>query len=198
MASNDYTTLASVKAYGDSGSGTSKDALINNLITEYSRALDRYCSQSFYQQTITAAKYRAIVDKAGLLTFYPPVAQVNTVSTASWRFRGINSWNTLDPTVIDIANSDHGSVLRVYGLDFSSNRNTALEVQITCTAGVALNSLPEDLALTATRLAWWGFKKSSAPMEKTAMPEMGVLIIPTSWPSDIKQMLTPFRNLYPR
>ncbi len=54
MATGDYATLAEVRTHlGIDSTDTTRDALILELITSVSRAIDRYCCRQFYATTET-------------------------------------------------------------------------------------------------------------------------------------------------
>lgn len=196
MAAFDYTTAANVFAYGNSA-GTATDpvseaAVMASAITGMSRAIDQYCNQTFYQQAYTNEALRAVVDVEGVLTCYPAVPTMSVPTAASYRRGASSSWVTLDTTLLDVENNTFGCVVRTLDQTFLSQRGQRLLLRLSFTGGWAdLAAVPSDFEWAMRALCWWAYQKRSAPSEKTAIPEMGVLIIPGNWPSHIKGM---FRN----
>lgn len=201
MATIPYTTLNLIKQYGDA-IATKDDALITGLITVFSTAIERNISQRFSANTVihygTNNYYSAVIDRDGMLTFYPDINPINTVTALQYRIRGTgfgaNNWAYIDPTQLDINNQDSGPVVRCGYPDFSSFRNLNVQVQVNLAGGYTdASTLPPDLEFACRRLVWWAYKQKSAPMDRTAIPELGQIIIPGSWPSDVKTLLDPFR-----
>jgi hypothetical protein len=200
----DLTSLVNIKAYGDVLK-TSDDAVITGLIPALSKAVENYCDQSFGAATLTqlgtGQSFNAVIDRDGLLTFYPPYNPVNAVTALQYRTRGLAGWQALDPTQLDIENLDCGPVVRLYGYTSLFQRIRAMggrvQVQANFMAGYAdLDALPADLEFAVRRLVWWAYKKRSAAEEKTAIPEMGVLVIPNAWPPDVAKLLVPYMRYF--
>ncbi len=199
----DLTSLANVKAYGNTLT-TGDDTVINTIIPAMSAAVENnFCNQTFgvssVNQVGTGSSYRAVIDEDGILTFYPPYNPINAVTALQYRQRGSLTWQNLVPANLDIQNQDCGPVLRLYGANFSYLRanQAKIQVQATFTAGFAnLAALPADLEYAVRRLVWWAYKKRSASEDKTAIPEMGMLIIPSAWPADVVALLSPYKRYF--
>jgi hypothetical protein len=56
----------------------------------------------------------------------------------------------------------------------------------TYTGGWAtLADVPEDFHLATTRLVWFTYQQRAAPMNSTAVPELGIITLPASIQPDI-------------
>lgn len=192
----DYTTAADVFAYGNSlGTATTpvnEGTVMGNLITGMSRGIDRYCNQVFSGATYTDQVLRAQVDLDGVLTCYPPVPAITSISAASYRGGASARSIELATSDLDIEQNTFGCVVRVLNRSFVELRGARLQMRLTYVGGwAALSDVPADFVWAMRALCWWAYQKRSAPTEKTAIPEMGVLVIPGNWPGHIKQM---FKN----
>lgn len=198
----DYTTPGDCFAYGNSA-GTATDpvnemAVMAQVVTAISRAIDGYCEQTFCLDTIIDARLRAVIDADGVLTCYPPVPTISAVTAASYRLGADATWQTLAAADLDIEEAPYGCTVRALGLDLRGSRNQRAAVRLSYTGGYAdLAALPKDLAWYATQLSWFTYQRRSAPMERTAVPELGVLIIPGQWPADIRNGLNRYKKVTP-
>ena len=192
----DYTTSANVFAFGSSA-GTSVDpvneaTVMASLITAMSRALDTYCNQAFSLTTYTQQILRALIDQEGLLTCYPPVPTMATPTAADWRLGSSSNWSALEVGNLDVEINTFGCVLRNVNTRFSFYRGARVQMRVSYSGGWAnLAALPDDFEWAMRALCWWAYQKRSAPNDTTAIPDLGVLIIPGSWPPYIREM---FRN----
>lgn len=202
MAPFDYTTKALVFAYGGSA-GTStdpinEDALMGELITGMSRAIDTYCNQAFSTQTYTQDVLRAQVDADGVLTCYPAVPTMALPSAADWRQAKSSTWTALQAAQLDVEQNTFGCVVRVLDTTYLNYRGARLQMRLSYVGGYAdMAALPSDFAWAVRSLCWWAYQKRSAPQEKTAIPELGVLIIPGNWPPHIKGMFRDYVRQIP-
>lgn len=190
----DYTSATNVFNYLNSA-GTSTDPVneaseMARLVTGMSRAIDTYCNQAFSTATYTNEVLRAVVDVEGVLTCYPAVPTMSTPTAAALR-QGSN-WGALDTAQLDVEENPFGCVVRTLGQDFSTQRGGRLRVRLSYTGGWAnLAAVPSDFSWAMDALCAWAYQKRTAPIDRTAIPEFGVLVIPSNWPGHIKQM---FRN----
>lgn len=202
MAPFDYTTAARVFAYGGSaGNATdpvNEAAEMALIVTGMSRAIDTYCNQVFYRQTSTQQVLRALVDVEGVLACYPPTPEMSTPTVAQWRQAKSSSWVDLDEAQLDIEENPFGCVVRTLDQDYRSWRGARLQMRLSYTGGWAdLAAVPDDFKLAMDMLCWWAYQKRSAPIDRTAIPEMGMLIIPSNWPGHIKQMFRSYVRQVP-
>jgi hypothetical protein len=135
--------------------------------------------------------------------FYPIINPITTVTALQYRVKGggPNGWTYIDPAQIEVMNRDAGPMIRVTSPDFSYYRaaNTSVQVQANLTGGyLTADDLPPDLEFAARRLVWWAYKQKGAPMERTAIPETGQIVVPGYWPMDIKTLLDPFKYVLSR
>lgn len=202
MAAFDYTIPQRCFDYGgSSGNGTdpvNEPALMGQLVTGMSRALDQYCNQVLYAQTVSSEVLRAVVDAEGVLTCYPAVPTMAQPTAAAWRRARSATWNTLDAALLDVEQNTFGCVVRTLDQSHLAERGERLQVRLSYVGGYAdLAALPADLEWNVRRLCWWAYQKRSAPMEKTAIPELGVLIVPSGWPPDVKAALRSYVRQVP-
>jgi hypothetical protein len=196
VAPFDYTTPASVFAYGNSaGTGTTpvnEAAVMAQLVTGMSRALDQYCNQAFSVATYTAQVLRGIVDLDGVLTAWPAVPTISSITAAAFRVGNSAAWQELTASDLDIEEHGFGCEVRLLGRDLSSYRGGRIQVRLSYTGGWAnLSAVPSDFEWATRALCWWAYQKRSAPIDKTAYPDMGMVVVPSNWPTHLKQM---FRN----
>lgn len=200
MAPFDYTTPALVFAFGNSA-GTATDpvneaTVMASLVTGMSRAIDSYCGQAFSQATYAAQVLRAQVDQEGVLTCYPAVPEISAISSAD--YGGGGQYTTLQTSALDIEQNSFGCVVRTFGGVYGAQRGRRVVIRLSYTGGWAnLAAAPADFEWAMRSLCWWAYQKRSAPSDKTAIPDLGVLIIPGSWPPHIKQMFKPYVRWVP-
>jgi hypothetical protein len=198
----DYTSAANVFAYGNSA-GTATDpvneaTVMGSLITGMSRAIDQYCNQAFSAATYTQEQQRALIDADGVLTCWPAVPTMAAPSAADWRQAKNSSWTSLDVASLDVEQNTFGCVVRVLDKTYLSYRGQRLQMRLTYTGGYAnLAALPADFEWAMRALCWWAYQKRSAPQDKTAIPDLGVLIIPGNWPPHIKGMFKSYVRQVP-
>ena len=193
----DLTTVASVFAYGNSA-GTATDpvdeaSVMADLVTAMSRAIEVYCSMTFCAATRTHERVRGLVDAEGVLSAWLAVPTVDVITAAAWRRSASAAWVDLaDAGALDIEEHPFGSVVRVLDRSYLGYRGSRLELRLSYTGGwTSLAAVPPDFEWAMRALCWWAYQKRSAPSEKTAIPELGVLIIPQAWPLNVKAM---FKN----
>lgn len=193
----DYTTAALTFAFGNSA-GTATDpvneaTVMASLITAMSRAIDTYCNQDFSIATYSQQLLRALIDQDGLLTCYPPVPTMTTPTAADWRLGSSSTWSTLDTSNLDVEINAFGCVLRNVNTRFMYYRGARVQMRISYSGGYAnLAALPADFEWAMRALCWWAYQKRSAPGDTTAIPDLGVLIIPGNWPPYIRELFKPF------
>jgi hypothetical protein len=192
----DYTTPSHVFAYGNS-LGTSTDpvnesALMAELVTGMSRAMDSYCNMAFSGGTYSGQVLRGIVDADGIAMCFPAVPTIASITAVGYRGVGQSSYQPVaDLNNLDIDERSYGSVVRLLGQSYSAYRGSSrFQIQMSYTGGWAtLQDVPADFEWACRRLCWWAYQKRSAPIDKTAFPAMGMVVIPSSWPADLKLML---------
>lgn len=190
----DYTTPTEAFDYGNSA-GTATDpvneaGVMARCVTGVSRAIDAWCHQAFSAETYTDAKLTGVVDRDGVLNVYPSVPVMSAPTAAAYRYGASSVWLSLDLANLDIIEASHGCTVRFLGQDFTALRFHRIQVQMSYSGGYAdLTALPSDLRWYATALSWLTYQRRTAPMDRTAIPELGVVINPGAWPVDIRQGL---------
>jgi hypothetical protein len=195
----DYTTSSNVIAYGAANGGLAgvsispmEAAMIDTIVTAASRAIDVHCQQVFAQATYTDQRMRAQVTPEHMLQCWPSVPTMTTPTSASYRQLPNANWTTIDTSLIEVTESKSGCLLQVVA-DLGINRQWGeLQIKASYTGGWTYSQLPSDFQYAVTSLCWWMYQKRSAPTEKSAIPEMGLLIIPGNWPNWVRDLLQPF------
>ena len=183
-----YTTSADVFAYGDVEAPTANQtAVMNDIITAVSRRVDKICKMNFSQTSFTNYIVPSRVTLDGILTLYINSPSIATVTAVS-----VRSGNLPSTLPVNIANAVieanyYGSKILFYGLDYWNLRDTfSRRAYATYTGGWAnLAAVPEDFQLATTRLAWFTYQQRAAPMNSTAVPELGIITLPASIQPDI-------------
>lgn len=191
MTSFDYTTPTNVFNWGSSA-GTATDPVneateMARIVTGMSRAIDTYCNQAFSLATYSLAVLPSLIDADGILTCYPAVPTMSAPTAADWRLGRQSNWAALTPSNLDIEEHSFGCVLRNLNVSYLGYRGARAQMRLSYTGGWAnLAAVPDDFELAMDALCWWAYQKRSAPSDQTAIPDLGVLIIPGNWPPHIK------------
>lgn len=195
----DYCTPAEAFAYGGSaGSSTdpiNEQAEMATIVTAASRAIDAACQQALSLTTYAAQRLRARVDRDGVLVVNLPVPTVASVTGVRYRVGAALSWIDADLSAVDVEEHPHGSVLRALTTGIT-DRTARVAVELDYTGGYAsAAAMPADLRWACCAASWYEFQRRSAPLDKTAMPGMGVVILPGDWPPHIKTKLIPYTRV---
>jgi hypothetical protein len=189
----DYTSPENLKGYIDIQS-VNDDELLTALITAYSAQVDSHCQQVFGEATYTNQRLPALVDPDGSLFCRPAVPSISTITAAAWRVRTSATWNVLDTADLDTCEAKSGCTVTVLETGYSSYTTKRLEIRLSYTGGwTNLAAVPKDFEIAVRRLVYWAYKLREVPIAKTAMPDMGQIVIPPSgWPKDIRAALAPY------
>jgi predicted membrane-bound mannosyltransferase len=195
-----YATAAAVFAYGDVQTPTvAQTAVMNTVIPAVSRAVDTWLNQTFAQQSYSAVVYRAQIDPDGILQVWLPCPDASAFTAMAWKLGTSMTWNVLAvtaTTTYEIEPSDSGARLRVLSPTLLAYRGQRVQMRLSYTGGWADANIPQDFAWYAQRLCWVEFKKrETAEVGKTAIPEMGIVIVPQAWPADVKAGLSSYRRV---
>lgn len=199
MTALDYCTAAEAFAYGNSaGNATTpvnEATVMADLVTGVSRAIDRRCQQAFSQDTYTAQVLRGVVDKDGTLSCNPPVPTLATPTAAAYRVGNDLTWTSLDLAGADVLPANHGATLRFLGQNLLAARFGRIQVRIDYVGGWTQAQIPDDLAWAARAASWYEYKRRTASMDQSAIPELGIVTVPGDWPPFILRKLTPFTRV---
>lgn len=198
----DYCTVPEVFAYGGSaGAATSpinEAAMMAEVITATSRAVDSACHQNFSRETYTQQRLRATIDADGVLTCYPPVPLIVGITELRYRIGAALDWQTSDLSAVDTDDRPHGSTVRLLNAGLLAVRQQRVVVQLSYTGGYADRAaMPEDLRWATRAACWYEYQRRTAPMDKTAMPSMGIVVIPGDWPKHITSKLADHTKVTP-
>ena len=189
----DYCSASEAFAYGASA-GNSVDpvdeaAVMAEIVTAASRAVDTYCQQEFSTTAYTLRRLRAKVDADGILTVAVPAPTITALTAMEYRPAGAADWLSSGGT-LDAEEHTHGAIVRALGVSFLAYRARRVDVRLTYTGGYAnAAAMPDDLRWATRAAAWYEFQRRSAPMDRTAMPSMGIVVIPGDWPKHITERL---------
>lgn len=193
----DYCTPAEAFGYGGSAGNSSdpinEQAMMADVVTACSRAIDTACHQTFYRETYTDQRYRARIDRSGILTIAVGVPTIASITAASYRVEGGLSWLSPDLSEADTEEHPYGTIVRFLTSGLLGVRGGRVDVKLSFTGGYASASvMPADLRWACKAAAWYEYQRRSAPLDKTAMPSMGIVIIPGDWPKHITSKLAAY------
>ena len=199
MAIN-YTDNGSIVAYGELNGGLAGTtiqpqelAMIDTIIASASRMIDNHCYQAFSLATYTNQILRAQITIDGSLQCWPAVPTMSTPTAASFRVLPTATWTSIDTSLLDITPSNSGCRVMVLSNTLGLPRvGSTIQMRLSYSGGWTASTIPTDFSYAATALCWWLYQKRSAPMERTAIPEMGILVIPGKWPSWLMDVFQPF------
>lgn len=190
-----YTTPEQIKSYLASD-GSADDTLLATCAEAVSRAIDSYCGQTFYAQSLTDAVLRGQIDRDGLLRCWPESPTMQTPTAAAYRIGVSTSWLPLstDPTYWDIEALPSGCQVRVLGVSLGRWRDQRVQLKLSYSCGYASAAvLPADLAWYATLAAASEYKKrEAAGGDATAIPSLGAVTMPRDWPPHVTRGLSPY------
>ncbi len=183
----DYTTLAAVKrALGSAESAD--DTLLAELITQASRAIDRYCGGAdnyFVRETLSNVILQGYISD-GVLRCFPPKPVIESVSYLAYRFSAHENWNELDPVKVEIFNVSV-SWNGVYG-------RGKVQVKLSFIGGFMV--LPDDLINAATLLSVRFYKEiKSGLTDSIGVAELGMLQYTKAFPERVMAMLKPYKRV---
>ncbi|MFH1604958.1 MAG: head-tail connector protein [Pseudomonadota bacterium] len=187
-----YTTSALVKTYlGISGSGD--DTLLGTLVTRAQAAIDRYCGRTFEASTNTDRYFDPVRDSDGrTLRLDRDLCSINSITN------GDSATVTATQYVTEPRNDTPYYAIRL--LASSGTWWTYVddpENAITISGKWAYSTTaPDDIVQAATRLAAWSYKmKDSQVFDQTATTELGVLTLRQRMPTDVADLLAPYRKV---
>ncbi|MEJ5201557.1 MAG: phage head-tail connector protein [Anaerolineales bacterium] len=188
----DYTDLSSVKLALGSAQ-TTDDALLASLITQASRAIDRYCAghlnsdDYFVRAAVTDAVLTGIVAHDGWLYCWPRKPIVESVTALAYRDFGDKTWQD-----VDIAKwvTVEGYTVKTGG--FLTPRR--VQVKISFTGG--FNPLPDDLVNAATLLSVRFYREVKSGLgDSIGVAELGTLTYTKALPARVIEMLKPYKRV---
>jgi len=204
-----YTSFAQVKLYGRLDT-TNDTTLITQQISEASRQFDKKTRQTLGNANYVQAPVYSVLDaKYGDLLCFPNCPAVGVITAGRWALpSAVPTWNALSApqlAAVQVANNPRGAVVAFPGFagavgGFAGVSGAGvLMLQLTyvggytawgTTPGVGIAPpIPDDLEGACKRLVWWTYKKRDAPMDKTAIPELGVVTVPGGWPAEVMDTL---------
>lgn len=190
----DYTTLQAVKTYSDT-LAVKDDALIKGLVTAASRMVDEFCEQVFYRRTITAERCTAVVTPEGRLRVVAKAPTITAISALSFRPAGQDDWQVVWPDELEWVDKKPGAAIETTRRGYKRVRGGRIEARLSATLGWTADEIPADFEMAVRRLVYASYKRRETPEDKTAIPELGMVIIPQAWPPDVKVNLQPYKQV---
>ncbi|KPL82654.1 hypothetical protein SE15_11185 [Thermanaerothrix daxensis] len=184
----DYTTIAAVKRALGSGENAD-DVLLTELITQASRAIDRYCGGGdnyFVRETLSDVLLQGLISSDGVLWCWPPKPVIENVSYLAYRISAREDWRELNPAHAEVFKN---SVL-YHGVDGKGK----VWVKIAFTGG--FSPLPDDLVNAATLLSVRFYKEiKSGLTDSIGVAELGMLQYTKALPERVQLMLKPYKRV---
>lgn len=193
-----YTTTANVLAMLDSRAASTADStLLDGIVVAMSRQIDQSYNQVFAQQTYTASVFRAQIDSDGVLQCWPACPVMSAPTVLAWKRAAETTWRDISGATTEIDQSSSGCQLRVLSPNLGCYRGERVQMRLTFVGGWAtLGDVPADFELGARRACVIEYKKRDlADMGKTAIPELGVVVVPSAWPADLKRVFASYQRV---
>jgi hypothetical protein len=192
----DYTTLSQVKAE-IRDTVTTDDALLAILITAASRAIDRKCTGQggpisdnyFMLESPVNEAAMARINSKGEITCYPHKPLVLSVSAFAYRQDITQSWNTVDPSRVDI----WGNKVIAYPvggpvLDYPSRCRAQISYQGGYSGSTA--GLPGDLVELCTLLCARFYRETETGLnDAIGVAELSQVIYSKAWPIRLSEQI---------
>ena len=188
-----YTTITAVKQWSDIFSAAD-DEMIGGVIDGYSRLMDEYCRQVLGRRVVTDLYegVYGVVEASGRLIISVPAPDVAALTAVTIEAPG-RTPVTLTASDLRIRKAKSGTRLVSTGTHYGHVRGrTALHLDVLISGTLGYEVIPDDLELMARQLVHWGYSRRQTPAEKTAIPEMGIVVIPTNWPPHVKAGLSAY------
>ena len=192
-----YTTPTLVKAYVGA-TGTSDDALIDDLITAADGYIDSFTQRTFDGTGTSARSFAVGEDTEGpTLTFDEDAAYISSIVNKADSDSGTEAVTSADYVTIPRNKTPYRGVKllassnKVWG--FEDDPETGITVTASWRYGT---SAPAAIAEAARRLVVFLYrqKDSSADIDRPLLTGDGVTILPSMVPADVKQVLEVYRK----
>lgn len=194
-----YTESSLVFALGNSKAPQATEAAVMDaIVIEVSRALDRWLNQIFAYQAYVDQTVRAQIDQDGILQCWPAVPTMSAPTAIAYRIGSEVDWNDISSATVDIIENTSGCQLRILRPNLGYLRfGRQVRMKLSYTGGWAsLADVPPEFEYGARRLCWMEYKKrDQGEQGKTAIPQMGIITTPQSWPADMKRAFSNYRRL---
>ena len=190
-----YITLATLKTYRGV-TKTSEDALLGDCITRAEAQIDSYTGRCFAAPTTAATHYldavRDVSDDKRTLYLDDDLYSVTAVINGDGETVNSTAYVTEprhDTPYRSLRMKSGASTYWTY----DDNQEDA--IQVGGRWGYSATP-PADIQQATIRLASYIYaQKDAAVFDVTAMPDMGMMIIPQGLPRDVKEILDPYRRL---
>ena len=187
MAANDWTSLANLKEHLKFEDTVAfRDALLTNLITRASKALDRYCGR----ESLKAADYTEYHDGEGtnvLLTEERPIISVTSLhDDPSRTFED----DTLVAAADRVTNAKEGMIRLLDDVIFTRGIQN---LKLVYRAGY--ETIPEDAELACLILCSHIYNKAGTEGHTSlSLGGLSKSFDPKAWPDEVRAIVEPFRK----
>lgn len=187
-----YCTVSQVKTYLNI-TGNSDDALLGDLVAAAQRAIDDYCHRTFEAAADTTRYIDAVGDHVRARSlFFDHIGDLASITTIT------------NGDGVEVASDEYVTMPRhetpYYGVKIKLSPGKVwtytddYEDAITITGRWAYSTAaPTAIQQACIRLTSYLYRQKDAQVfETTAIPEAGVITVPTGIPVDVRQLLAPY------
>lgn len=188
----DYTTTADVFAYGDvEAPSANQTAVMNKFVTAVSRRIDKICQMRFGLESYANRLVPTRVTPDGVLTLYVNASTMTLPTAVGLRVGNLAQLLPVSMQNAVVEEYPFGCKVLFYGQDYGLERlANSIKAYATYSGGWAtLADVPYDFELAAKKLTWFCYEQRAAPMNSTAVPELGIITLPASIQPDILDVL---------
>ena len=189
-----YTTLADLKEYLGISVATDDD-LLTDFITRAQQAIDTHCLRTFEASGDTTKKLDAVEDVDGMTLYVRAAGDLCAITTVT----------NGDGTVLAATDyvTQPRSITPYYGLRLLASSGYAWTYSTDPENAISIagrwaysTTAPADIVQACARLAAWYYhqKDNSADLDRPVIAG-NATVLPARLPSDVLQMLAPYRRL---
>ncbi len=198
----DYTTVADCKNGPTRIKSATDDAFLSKLITQVSRDIDRYVTETpdissnnyFLLEDVADEQLMGNIDYQQKLLFYPHKPLVESVSAVAYRVTPNDTWIVLDPTLCLVAGIEVSVWLKqvTFSKIAPAKLPTKVQVKVSYRGGFATTTagLPEDLTQCATQLVVRAYHEYEGGLsDAVGTAETGMFVYNKQLPVTVKRKL---------
>ena len=192
-----YTSAAAVKLYLGS-TATADDTLLLDLITRAQAEIDRYTGRTFEHSSVGVTRTFSVgEDTYGrVLMLDEDLSKIDEIVTdadGSGATTVASTEYITQPRNITPYHSIKLLSSSTKSWTWTSNRENGVTVTGKWSYST---SAPDDIVDACVRLAAYKYRQKDAQtFDVTAMPDAGVIVVPTGMPADVKILLSPYRRV---
>jgi len=188
-----YTTLLDVKNYiGIAHDNDSDDTLLTDMINRAQKTIDSYCLRTFEASTNTVRYFDAVKDVTGrLLKLDRDLCAIATITNGN----GTTVTSTQYITQPKSETPYYGILLLASsGINWQWNNDPEGAIAVSGKWAFS-TSAPSDIVHACIRLTAFFYRSKDAQVfDQTAFSELGAIRMNRKLPSDILELLAPYRR----